>query len=189
MHPEQHDWARSLDGLHDQVWKRLARGVADRRAPGRHPTLATVDAQGMPQARTVVLRAADREAATLRVYTDRTADKVEEVRNTPWAAIHIWDNVAHLQMRLSATVTILTGEPVLPVWSQLSDHARRCYGFQPGSGAPLADGLDYDRWPDPGAFAILQLQLEQIEALHLGHHHRRARFRRDDQWGGQWLVP
>jgi spermidine/putrescine transport system substrate-binding protein len=44
-----HEWARSLPDLHSQGWKRLVRGVNDRRAAGRHPTLATVDAQGMPQ--------------------------------------------------------------------------------------------------------------------------------------------
>ncbi|MFP3387127.1 pyridoxamine 5'-phosphate oxidase family protein, partial [Tritonibacter sp. SIMBA_163] len=54
----------------------MIRGVHDRHAPARHPTLATVSPAGMPQARTVVLRGADKQAATLTLYTDVHSDKV-----------------------------------------------------------------------------------------------------------------
>lgn len=47
------------------------RGVDDRHAPARHPTLATVNSEGKPQARTVVLRAADQRSATLDIHTYR----------------------------------------------------------------------------------------------------------------------
>jgi pyridoxine/pyridoxamine 5'-phosphate oxidase len=59
-----HPWAADLSDLHAQVWTRLMRGVRDRRASSRHPTLATVTPDGKPQARTVVLRAADISAGT-----------------------------------------------------------------------------------------------------------------------------
>lgn len=183
------DWAEALDTLYAQAWKRLERGVADRHAPGRHPTLATVDAAGMPQARTVVLRAADKESATLKVYSDRNADKVDQVLAMPHAAIHIWDNVAHLQLRLLCEVTVQTGQAVRGIWDQLSAHARACYGFQPFSGTAVPDGIAYEKWPDPDAFAVLRLKIREMEALHLGPKHRRARFARSDGWKGQWVVP
>jgi len=109
MTEERHDWARSMDGLLEQAWKRLGRGVADRRAAARHPTLATVDADGWPQARTVVLRGADRAASQLTVYTDRKAGKVAELLHTPRAAVHVWDQTAHLQIRAVAEAVIHTG--------------------------------------------------------------------------------
>lgn len=183
------EWACALDTLHDQVWKRLARGVSDRRAPGRHPTLATVDRAGMPQARTVVLRSADPDKAVLRVYSDRNAGKVDEVLAHPHAAVHIWDNVAHLQMRILADVRIHSGESVIPIWDQLSAHAKACYGFQPASGEPVADGFAYEKWPEPAAFVVLELQIQQMDILHLGRKHRRARYSRSDNWMGQWVVP
>lgn len=186
---ESHDWARALDTLHAEAWQRLARGVADRRAAARHPTLATVDASGMPQARTVVLRAADRATATLRVYTDRLANKVKELQAHPHAALHVWDKSAHLQIRLLAEAVIHTGESVHATWEGLSEHARQCYGFSPASGDRLEDGLDYQKWPALEAFAVLQLSIQQMEVLHLGHRHRRARYRRCDDWAGHWLVP
>ena len=55
---ELHPWAADLQELQAQVWTRLVRGVRDRRAPSRHPTLATVSPEGKPEARTVVLRCA-----------------------------------------------------------------------------------------------------------------------------------
>lgn len=189
MTDDLHEWARLLHTLLDQVWKRLARGVADRRAPARHPTLATVDPAGMPQARTAVLRSADPETGLLRVYTDRHADKVDDVRAHPYAAIHVWDNVAHWQMRLSATVEVRTGQALEPIWAQLSDHAQQCYGFHPASGDPINDGLAYDKWPDLDAFAMLELSIRAMDILHLGHQHRRASSARADDWAGQWVVP
>ena len=55
---------------------RLLRGVRDRRAPTRHPTLATVTPDGRPKARTVVLRAADKQAGILELHTDLHSAKV-----------------------------------------------------------------------------------------------------------------
>ncbi len=40
MIPDLHPWASSLSEIYAQVWMRLLRGVRDRRAPARHPTLA-----------------------------------------------------------------------------------------------------------------------------------------------------
>ena len=187
--PETHDWAASLDTLHARAWARLARGVADRRAAGRHPTLATVDGQGRPQARTVVLRSADPQAAVLQIYTDLHSDKVDELRRTPHAAVQFWDSSAHLQIRLLADADILSGEAVSNIWATLSASARDCYGHQPSPGEPLSDGLGYHRQPAATAFAVLQLWVQEMDILHLGRQHRRARFVRADGWTGQWIVP
>ncbi|MEX0448457.1 pyridoxamine 5'-phosphate oxidase family protein [Spiribacter sp. 221] len=189
MNPESHEWATSLPALHDQAWKRLRRGVADRRSAGRHPTLVTVDAEGGPQARTVVLRAADRKEATLRIYTDRHSDKVGEVQANPVAGLHFWDSAAHLQIRLQGNVSVLSGESVRAVWESLPDHARDCYGRDPAPGNVLDEALDYRKWSDLAAFAVMELTIQWMDILHLGRHHRRARFERSDGWAGQWVVP
>jgi len=189
MSDELHEWAQSLDTLLAQVWKRLGRGVADRRAPGRHPTLATISPDGMPQARTVVLRSADPDAGVATIFTDRFADKVDDVRAHPHAALHIWDNLAHLQIRLLTHVAVKTGAELEPIWANLSDHARRCYGFSPASGEAIAEGLSYSKTPDISAFAVLELTIERMDILHLGYQHRRAEFSRHNDWAGQWTVP
>ena len=76
MMPDPHPWASNLSEIYAQVWMRLLRGVRDRRAPTRHPTLATVTPDGRPKARTVVLRAADKQAGILELHTDLHSAKV-----------------------------------------------------------------------------------------------------------------
>ena len=82
-------WAADLTGLHAQVWARLLHGVANRQAPARHPTLATLSPDGWPEARTVVLRAADPVAGTLDLHTDLYSAKVAALRHCARAALHI----------------------------------------------------------------------------------------------------
>jgi pyridoxine/pyridoxamine 5'-phosphate oxidase len=182
-------WAVDLGALHAQVWTRLVRGVHDRHAPARHPTLATARADGMPQARTVVLREAYSDAATLDIHTDLHSAKVAELRENPMAALHVWDASAHLQTRIEAEVAIFSGAEVAEIWDRVPAPSRTAYGSTPAPGQPIANALDYAKSPDPAAFGVLRLNVVAIDALHLGSDHRRARYLRDDGWAGEWLAP
>lgn len=189
MTPDPHPWAAELDSLHAQVWTRLQRGVRDRHAPARHPTLATVGANGMPQIRTVVLRAALAQEASLDIHTDLRSAKVAELRASPLAGLHIWDASAHLQIRLETAATILTGHEVLETWQRVPDASRVAYGTMPPPGAPISHALAYEKPPDAASFAVVRLQVLAMDVVHLGPNHRRARFERADNWAGQWLAP
>ena len=97
MNADPHPWARELGTLYDHAWHRVIRGVRDRHAPARHPTLATVSSEGLPQARTVVLRKADRTSGRLEIHTNLFSPKVVELKATPDAAPFA---VVHLHIRL-----------------------------------------------------------------------------------------
>jgi pyridoxine/pyridoxamine 5'-phosphate oxidase len=183
------DWYEALDGLHAQVWQRLSRGVADRHAPARQPTLATVSPAGWPEARTVVLRRAMPSDALLEIYTDTQSDKIESLHTTPRAALHVWEPKLDFQIRLQANVSLLQGETVADRWQPLPDIARLSYGVTPPPGQPIADALAYDKTPDQARFCVLSLSVTHIDVVHLGAHHRRASFAASDGWAGQWLVP
>ena len=189
MTADPHPWAGDLAGLHAEAWLRLTRGVHDRHAPARHPTLATVNPDGRPQARTVVLRAADKAAGTLDIHTDLRSAKVRDLCATPFAALHVWDASAHLQLRLEARVTLLTGQDVAAMWGRVPAVSRLSYGSTPAPGQPIAQALDYTKAADPAYFAILRLEILTVDALHLGPNHRRARFDRKTDWAGVWLAP
>lgn len=189
MTTDPHPWAASLDGLLAQVWQRLSRGVADRRAPARHPTFATTSPQGWPEARTVVLRAFDCDAKAVDIHTDLQSAKVASLRKTPRAALHIWDAAAHLQIRLQTSVTILSGDQVAALWARVPDPSRQSYGTRPAPGQPIADALAYDKPADPHSFAVLRCEVQSMDIVHLGPQHRRAAFTRADHWQGQWLAP
>ena len=186
---DPHPWATSLDGLLAQVWQRLLRGVKDRHAACRHPTLATLSASGWPEARTVVLRAADLQAGVLDVHTDLRSPKVAALTALPRAALHIWDPSAHLQIRISADVSILSGTAVAAIWERVPDPSRNSYGTEPAPGHPIPTALDYAKPADPASFAVLRCTVQRMDILHLGPQHRRAEFTRATDWAGQWLAP
>ena len=189
MKADPQPWAFDLSQLYTEIWARLTQGVHDRHAPARHPTLATVTPDGRPQARTIVLRAADKAAGSIDFHTDLRSAKVADLRITPFAAVHVWDASANLQLRLEAHVTLLTGPDVTATWARVPAASRLSYGSTPAPGQPISQALDYTKVADASSFVILRLAVTTIDALHLGPNHRRARFDRCDDWAGMWLAP
>lgn len=175
--------------LLDLAWQRLGCGVADRRAPARHPVLATVSPDGWPEARTVVLRAACRDTATLEVHSDAGAAKLRSLACCPRAQLQVWDPRPALQIRIAATVTVLQGADAAARWARVPGPSRTGYGRRPAPGTPIATPLAYDSPGDPAGFAVLRCHILSLEVLHLGTPHRRAVFRAADTWRGSWIVP
>jgi hypothetical protein len=183
------DWFETKTGILTTVWSTLERGVADANHPARKPTFATISPDGWPEARTVVLRSADRDAGGLTVHTDLHSDKIKSLRATPRAALHIWDAKQDLQIRVQAEVSIISGAQTRALWSKIPDHAQQSYGVTPPPGTEIETALDYVKDPDPSTFAVLQCTLTSIDAVHLGDDHRRVSFSRVGHWQGQWLSP
>jgi pyridoxine/pyridoxamine 5'-phosphate oxidase len=189
MSHDHSSWLETLTAMYDFAWQRITRGVHDRRAAARHPTLATVSEEGWPQARTVVLRKAYRSSSRLEIHTNLHSKKVSELKATPIAALHIWDAACRLQIRLIADATISSGSDVLETWNSLPAHSRGTYSSQAIPGAVITRDLGYSSYPDPSAFAVIQLDIHAIDLLYLGRSHRRAQFKQDDQWRGVWVCP
>lgn len=183
------NWFETTNGILTTVWSTLEFGVADAKHPARRPTLATVSPDGWPEARTVVLRSADRDAAGLTVHTDLYSDKIKSLRATPRAALHIWDAEKNLQVRVQAEISIISGAQTRALWNKIPDHAQQSYGVTPPPGTAIEDALAYDKDPDPETFAVLQCAIAAIDVVHLGDDHRRVSFSRTSHWQGQWLSP
>ena len=186
---DPHPWAHALDTLHDHAWQRLIRGVHDRHAPARHPTLATVSPDGWPQARTVVLRAADRAHRTLEIHTHLQSPKILDLQAVPRAALHVWDSGSRLQIRIQADVVISQGVEVETRWAKVPEQSREAYSRSERPGQPIPSALAYQPQPDLSAFAVLHLHIRAMDLLHLGKRHQRALFSPNNGWAGQWLAP
>lgn len=142
------DWFETLAGLRSGVWSHLQARIADRPSLDGHPTLATVDPDGWPEARTVVLRGADPAMARVEVHTDRHSAKIASLRTTPRAALHLWLPDAALQIRLWLDVTIRTGPEVEGLWATVPDRSRQSYGtVAPRHTDPRRAGLHQARQP------------------------------------------
>jgi pyridoxine/pyridoxamine 5'-phosphate oxidase len=171
------------------AWHHLEHGVADATSPARYPTFATVGADGIPQARTVALRGADRAMALVEVHTDIETDKVEALRHTPFAALHIWLPEANLQIRLTARVAVLTGTQVDAAWAKVPVASRVSYATKPAPGTRIGDVYAYEKPAKRSRFAVLRCELTQVDLVHLDARHRRALFVAQDGWQGTWLAP
>ncbi|MCK0151123.1 pyridoxamine 5'-phosphate oxidase family protein [Marivita sp. S6314] len=170
-------------------WQRLTRGVADRRAAARHPVLATVSPDGFPEARTVVLRGANRTGGVVEVHTDSGSDKIASLQARPFAQLHIWDEKVQLQLRLSTSVEITQGAAVAQKWSRVPGGSRMAYGASPKPGTAIPHAHAYEKLASESCFAVLTCTIRQIELMHLADPHRCAVFKADDGWCGEWRVP
>lgn len=178
-----------LSAFLDLGWSRLTRGVADRRSAARHPVFATVSPAGLPEARTVVLRAADRRAGVLEVHTDAGSSKVASLRVHPFAQLVIWDEKPKLQIRLSTEVSMQVGEAVAHKWQRIPDGSRMAYGASPTPGTAIGSANAYEKLASPEWFTVLSCRIVEMELMQLCDPHRRAVFKALDGWQGEWRVP
>lgn len=194
--PEFHD---DLEASLARAWQLLEEGPRLRRNAFHMPALATVDARGHPQVRTVVLRAADRREGTLRFHCDRRSRKAAEIAATGRAALHGYDGESKIQIRVSGPARLHTDDAMAEAaWAGSMAMSRVCYGVTPGPGTGLTSG---DAYALPGTdpeiaagrpnFCAVTVRADEIEFLYLDRRgHRRAAWERDGEgWVGTWLAP
>lgn len=187
-----------------EAWALLIRGAGDRHSPMHTPVVASIDAAGRPSTRVMVLRHADRAAATLRFHTDARSPKVAELHDRPVSVLAYHPGQA-VQLRLAGSARVLSDDALTDAaWAASSDFARRCYlataapgtvVTEPTSGLPEAvEG----RRPDPAElvparpnFAVVVIAVTAIDWLHLAQsgHRRAALHRAGNGWHGDWLIP
>ena len=160
-------------------------------------TLATVDAGGLPRARSVVCRRVDEKGAVW-VASDARSGKNEQLRQNPHAELVVWLPTPRLQFRVQGEIRLLDakagGDERAKLWRELSDTARALF-FWPAPGAPRAEG---DAFPPtvpadraaPDTFEVLVLSPDQVDRLDLKPQpHVRRRWRRRDDWRGVDVNP
>ncbi|UYW25521.1 pyridoxamine 5'-phosphate oxidase family protein [Methylorubrum extorquens] len=188
-----------LDCFRAEGWRCLADGVGHRHSPFHTPSLATVDAAGRPRLRTVVLRAAEAGAGTLRFHCDRRSDKAREIAENGLAALHVYDGRAKLQLRVEGRARLHHDDALADAaWAAALTMSRVCYGVEPAPGTALAAGDAYampDEDPDARLgrenFCAVVFTAERLDLLYLDRRgHRRAVFSREGEgWMGTWVAP
>ena len=196
-----------LNASFAEAWNVVEAGVTDRNSPAHTPTVGTVDADGTPQLRIMILRAVSRDIRTLRFHTDARSDKTAQLQHKAATSVLVYDVAAKAQIRLSGSAHIAAqGDVADMAWSGSTPFARRCYMAEAAPGTPIvqpSSGLpDWIEGKQPeeeqltdyrGNFAALLFQADSIEWLYLANAgHRRARWQWDDAksvWLGSWLVP
>lgn len=188
-----------LDAFRAEAWRQLGEGAERGRSPFHVPALATVDGQGRPRLRTVVLRAADAGAGTLRFHCDARSDKARAIAGGSGAALHVYDAQTKLQVRIEGSARLHHGDAVAAAaWAGSRAMSRVCYGIAPAPGTTLEEGGAYlmpEEDPDGRIgrenFCAVVVRAVFLDLLYLDRRgHRRAEYRRDgDAWTGRWVVP
>jgi pyridoxamine 5'-phosphate oxidase len=144
----------------------------------RSATLASLGADGSPQARIVILREAQSATKRLSFFTDARSPKVAEIERTPEVQWLLWHPTHQIQLRLTATAKRETDKAALDAaWARVSQSpaAGDYLSFQ----AP-GEALERSEAPlqtDAPAFCIIRTQIHSMDALKLSREgHRRARF-------------
>jgi hypothetical protein len=191
-----------LAAVMDQIWQGLRAGVADRAHPWHTAVLATVGTHGA-EARTVVLRAAERGHEELRFHTDRRSAKLRELAANPGVCLVCYGDGVQLRARGSAIVH-RDDDLADEAWARSNSMARRCYLPTRAPGTPLdasASALPAafvsarptleETVPGRANFAVVSVIVDAFDWLDLTcDGHRRAQFqRRDAHWSGRWVVP
>jgi len=178
---------------------RLQNAGTSRRSPMHTPVVATSDAD----LRVMVLRAFNAERMQLRFHTDARAPKAERIGEGATLGVLFYDKEAGVQIRCRGTGRVESaGAAADAAWAASSAFARRCYlgdapgtlSPEPSSGLPeWAEGqqpTEEQLAPARANFAVLLVEIDEVDWYRLAHTgHRRALFRREDGWTGQWLTP
>lgn len=177
----------SLSAIEDALWRELEAAKGDRTHPWRVPVLATTDGTAA-DARTVVLRTAERATSEVIVYTDARAGKVAQMQRHPLGTLVFWSPSLGWQLRLRAHLSALTdGLAVSSAWARLrhtasaSDYLSSAAPGSPLEGTPTGHA-------ERAHFAIVKAQVMSIDWLELHEQgHRRARFAVGET--ARWLQP
>jgi pyridoxine/pyridoxamine 5'-phosphate oxidase len=176
-----------LESLRAQIWQQLVHATGKREHEWRTPVLASVDADGLPQARTVVLRQADPIAGMLQIYTDSRSPKVAELLGHPDAVLVFWSRSLSWQLRARVTVQVQSdGDLVEAAWEEVSRTAAAADYL-----APAAPGSVFSLTAQGNHrthhLAVLLARIEALDWLELSRDgHRRVRF---DESGACRLIP
>ena len=182
-------------------------GATERRSEAHCPTVATLDANGLPSQRVMILRHVNWAARKLRFHTDARSTKTLTLSKRNAASVLFYLPEAKIQLRLNGTISMTTtGDEVDQAWNNATLFARRAYMAttapgtvveEPVSGLPaFIEGrqpTEQDITPARENFALLHVEFDTVEWLYLANSgHRRARWRWGldcENWEGRWLIP
>lgn len=179
--------------IRPRIWTELQRAVNDRHHEWRTPVLATVGADGLPQARTVVLRQALVKRSQLQIYTDSRSPKVAEMAATPGVMLTFWSKRLGWQLRVRATTVVQhTGPEVDAIWAKVSQSPAAGDYLSAHAPGELVGDLGVSEAASPRVapahhLCIVTAQVQSIDWLELARSGHRRAFVQADNWS--WRVP
>jgi pyridoxamine 5'-phosphate oxidase len=158
-------------------------------------SLATVDADGKPHARMMVIRHLDARNLSIWMSTDGRSGKILDLQRQPITELLVWAPSERQQFRLRGPMRVHTEGPERQQLWQLQRDDNRASFFWPAPGLPRESEATFpsavrDSVPPPENFLVLALHPEEVESLELNEHpHRRRRWIAADGWKRSDINP
>jgi pyridoxamine 5'-phosphate oxidase len=176
--------------LLQRIWEELVRATRRREHPWRVATLATVNAEGRPDARSVVLRDAVPPSRELLIYADSRSPKIAQIAACNEAMLVCWSSALSWQLRMTLDVEVQTsGLDVSSRWARMKlSPAAQDYLSPLPPGTPIATPVVAPVRESRDNFALMVARVREIDWLELNENgHRRARLRASG--AHDWLTP
>ena len=158
-------------------------------------TLATVDADGGPRARMVIIRRLDERDDSIWITTNARSGKISQLERCARAELVCWAPNERQQFRVRGHVKIVReGALREEMWVGLSDPARGTF-FRPTPGEVRRAGETFvkevtSEVKAPETFVLLGLRATEVEALELNETpHRRRRWKESEGWRMEAINP
>ncbi len=195
MSDTSHLKGHELETVRLDVVDALKLAERDPASPLRTPVIATVDKNGAPQARVMVLRHFDEKSMTLRLFTDARSPKLDQLRRNPNVQAVFYDGGRKLHFRIAGTASFKTQTSETDdLWGELPEFGRGDYLSRLPPGAQINDPTE--GWIQEAAFGsdnfcVLEIAISEIDWLQLSASgHKRAQLKwRHGQCEGRWLTP
>jgi len=165
------------------VWNVLREGATKRKSPFHTFTLATINDESEPDARTVILRVTDETQRIIACQGDIRSPKFHQIRHHSAVVAVFYSVPDRRQIRLRGVAEIRHEDTHTEArWSQMYPMSREVYRtpFAPGEllsgdSSPISDPVPLEQAYHH--FATIQIKITEIDTLFLSADgHRRTRF-------------
>jgi PPOX class probable FMN-dependent enzyme len=158
-------------------------------------TLCTVDQNGEPRARMVIVRSLDEASGEIWMATDSRSAKVAQLTAHPAAELVFWSGSERQQFRIHGKARIVHDAHLREEnWKQMSDATRATY-YWPTPGAPFEEGQAFaDAIPAglsvPENYVMVVVEPSEVESLEINERpHCRRRWRETNGWAEEHVNP
>jgi pyridoxamine 5'-phosphate oxidase len=186
-----------LDEVLANAWNLLGQGAASRKHGFHFAAVATVGLSGSPRIRTVILRAADSTAGTLRFHTDVRSQKCKDIQVCPHIAFVFYDTTSKTQVRVEGMASLHTDDALADAsWKTSQPMSKLTYGTMPEPGLAIdaAEGFSLPapqtdvEWARPH-FAAVLVRIRTLQWLYLKEGGQRCAVFDFESGSRTWTVP
>ncbi len=179
-----------LNHLFKELLKSLEFACGSNPHPFRTFAFTSIDKQGIPDSRTVVLRNVS-PSLQLVFFTDSRGQKMQQVEANPLTCLLFYDPQNGKQLKISADAFIIKDKKRLRgYWESLPEVNKKNYASLKAPGTHINSPKE-TQFGEEYHFAAIAAQAKRIEYLQLEPHmHTRVLYKLiKGTWQGQYLVP